>query len=90
MFFSLRKEMRADPLNYEQSFSAEIQKYNDEIIKLANDQRRIIDNHLKSSFEIQQAFELLGKECSMMKDVEPFIKWMAAIYLWVMQDGMDS
>ena len=61
MFFSLRKEMRADPLNYGQSFSAEIQKCNDEIIKLANDQRRIIDNHLKSSFEIQQAFELFGQ-----------------------------
>jgi hypothetical protein len=61
MFFSLRNEMRADPLNYEQSFNAEVQKYNDGIIKLANDQRRIIDNHLKSSFEIQQAFELFGQ-----------------------------
>ncbi|HEY7078107.1 MAG TPA: hypothetical protein VH500_00295 [Nitrososphaeraceae archaeon] len=61
MFSFLRNEMRADPQNYEQSFSTEVQKYKDGIMKLANDQRGIIDNYLKSSFEIQQAFELFGQ-----------------------------
>ena len=46
--------MRADPLNYEQSFNA---KSKNTMMGLQS----IIDNHLKSSFEIQQAFELFGQ-----------------------------
>ncbi len=83
-------KMRADPQNYEQLFSTEVQKYKDGIMKLANDQRGIIDNHLKSSLKFSKHLSCLGRECFMMKDVEPFIKWTAVIHLWVTQDGMGS
>jgi hypothetical protein len=53
--------MRADPLNYEQSFSIEVSPYKDGIVKLANDQRQIINDHLRDFIEIQQAFELFGQ-----------------------------
>jgi hypothetical protein len=53
--------MRVDPLNYEQSFSIEVSPYKDGIVKLANDQRQIINDHLRDFIEIQQAFELFGQ-----------------------------
>ena len=61
MFFLLKNRMRADPLNYEQSFSIEVSPYKDGIVKLANDQRQIINDHLRDFIEIQQAFELFGQ-----------------------------
>jgi hypothetical protein len=73
--------MRVDPLNYEQSFSIEVSPYKDGIVKLANDQRQIINDHLRDFIAIQQGFELFGQGCCTTKDVGLFTKWMEPFHV---------
>ena len=84
--------MRVDPLNYEQSFSIEVSPYKDGIVKLANDQRQIINDHLRDFIEIQQAFELFGQ--GVLYDERRGTSqngWnLSTSILWATEDGMDS